>query len=44
MRDSILDDAAVVSAVYGKWEVKEVPTSNLVTSRILIKIPSTYRN
>lgn len=36
--NSIIMQAAIVPAVHGKWEVKEVPTPHPATNQDLIKI------
>jgi D-arabinose 1-dehydrogenase-like Zn-dependent alcohol dehydrogenase len=37
-RSSIIMQAAVVPAIHGKWEVKDVPTPHPATNQVLIKI------
>ena len=34
----VLLQAAVVPAIHGKWEVKDVPTLHPATNQVLIKI------
>ena len=36
--NSIIMQVAIVPAVHGKWEVKEVPTPHPATNQVLIKI------
>ena len=36
--NSIIMQTAIVPAVHGKWEVKEVPTPHPATNQVLIKI------